>query len=638
MLRRQSLPALTVLLLLASIILPGREARAQNSPGPTASPQGNPTAAAQPYKGYTAPQYSEAVVKSLYIRMRDGIRIAVDVVLPKDLQAGARIPAIVEQTRYWRAQKGKGPNSYQRFFASHGYAVVSVDVRGTGASFGSWPTPWSLDEINDGGEIVEWITRQPWSNGKVGAMGNSYGGNAALLIAVPNHPALKAVIPRHFEFDEYRDVPFPGGILNDWLVKTWNDANHQLDLNAGVRPVDEDTDESALREAIKSHAANIELYRAAQQVTYRDDRPFGSSSIDAFSVHSYAQEITRSGAAINSWAGWFDAGTADACIRSFMSLKNPQRAIIGAWNHGGSQNASPYLRESSEAVRQSLEWLRFFDYYLKGIDTGVMTEGERTLLYYTMEEEKWKATKQWPVAGSSPVRWYMTEEHALSQSAPASPTGADTYTVDFEATTGERNRWRTQLGGPVQYPDRAQEDRRLLVYTTAPLKEDTEITGHPVINLSVASTSTDGAFFVYLEDVDESGRVTYLTEGQLRAIHRRVAEERPPYWTVAPYHSFKRKDGRPLVPGQVTELRFALLPTSVLVRKGHRIRIAIAGHDRSVFARIPATRTPVITLERNKRHASFVELPVVRPQTPARVPVNLLTVPQGDAKKSPATQ
>ena len=377
-------------------------------------------------------------------------------------------------------------------------------------------------------------------------------------------------------------------------------------------------DESALGEAIKAHAKNIELYAAAQRVTYRDDRPFSDVSIDDFSIHSYGREIERSGVAINSWGGWFDAGTADAVIKSFMTL-------------------SPYLSPTSESVRRQLEWLRFFDYHLKGIETGVMPK-ERTLLYYTMGEEKWKETKTWPVAGSTSVRWYMTADNALAQNAPSASTGSDNYTVDFEATTGEKNRWRTQLGGPVVYPDRAAEDRRLLTYTSDPLAEDMEITGYPIINLYIASTATDGAFFVYLEDVDESGKVTYLTEGQLRALHRKVSKDKPPHWIGVPYHTFKRKDGMPLIPGEVAELKFGLLPTSVLIRKGHRLRIAIAGHDKSVFARIPAEGTPIITLQRNKRHASFIELPVIRRSQTKSAPVNLLIMPAGSAAKPAAAQ
>jgi len=97
-----------------------------------------------------------------------------------------------------------------------------VDARGTGASFGIWGAPFSPEEVKDYGEVVNWIISQPWSNGKVGAFGNSYEGNTALWLAVNMNPAVKAVIPRHFEFDEYNETPFPGGILTDWMIKAWN--------------------------------------------------------------------------------------------------------------------------------------------------------------------------------------------------------------------------------------------------------------------------------------------------------------------------------------------------------------------------------------------------------------------------------
>jgi putative CocE/NonD family hydrolase len=155
-------------------------------------------------------------------------------------------------------------------------------------------------------------------------------------------------------------------------------------------------------------------------------------------------------------------------------------------------------------------------------------------------------------------------------------------------------------------------DQRLLTYTSPVLTQDTEITGYPIVTLYAASTATDGAFFAYLEDVDEAGKVTYVTEGQLRALHRRVSSEPPPYNMLVPYHSFRRRDGMPLVPGEVAELTFGLLPTSVLIKKGHRICIAIAGHDRDTFARVPAEGIPIITVARNRLHASFVDLPVIQ--------------------------
>jgi len=591
------------------------------------------------YKGYVAPAYTEASVSSTYVTMRDGVRIAVDVMLPKGTQAPVKLPALLTFTRYWRAKEGRQPDNQQMFFVGHGYALVSVDVRGTGASFGTWPAPWSAEEVRDYGQVVDWVVAQPWSDGRVGAFGNSYGGVSALMLASLNHPAVKAVLPRHYEFDEFTDVPFPGGVFNDWVVKTWDDSNHQLDRGEGVKPVDADADRRLLRAAIQSHEKNVDLYKAARQVTFRDDAidagPGRGVTLDDLSPHSRRAELGRSRTAVGAWGGWLDAGTADAVIKSFLAVGSVRRAFVGPWNHGASQNASPYFSTASQKVALMYEWLRFFDQHLKGVDTGAGPG--RVLFYYTMGEERWKATNAWPVAGTKTARWYMGDGNTLSASAPASDAGADTYKVDFEASTGEKNRWRTQLGGPVSYPDRAGEDRRLLTYTSPPLAEDTEITGYPVVTLHVASTHADGAFFVYLEDVDEAGKVTYLTEGQLRAIHRKLSKDAGPYATGAPHRTFEKKDAMPLTPGETAELKFALLPTSVLVKKGHRIRVAVAGHDKSVFARTPAEGTPVITVARNRRFASFVELPIVGGPSRPVSPPELLTYFEPAAARTAAT-
>ena len=560
----------------------------------------------QRYQGYVEPKYKEFVQRSLYLTMRDGVKIAIDVVLPKELPAGEKIPAIMNMTRYWRSHQGDKPGTW---FPSHGYAHVLVDARGTGASFGIWRAPFSQDEIKDYGEVVNWTVAQPWSNGKVGAFGNSYEGNTALWLAVTLNPAVKAVIPRHFEFDEYNETPYPGGVLTDWMVKAWNEGNRQLDSNAGVKLVDGDDDQHLYREAIKHRAENVDVYAAALKTVSRDDdREFGVT-LDDLSLHSYRAQLEQSQVAINSWGGWFDASTADAVIKTFMTFSNYQRAVVGPWNHGGGQNASPYQTADSQRVMQAYEWVRFFDHYLKGVDTGL--DAEKLCYYYTVGEEKWKVTGTWPVAGTKMMRWYLDESNALSPNAPQAASGEDRYTVNFDATTGEKNRWHTQVGGPVYYPDRAEEEKKLLTYTSVPLAADTEITGHAIVDLFVTSTHTDGAFFVYLEDVNEQGIVTYLTEGELRALHRKISSDSPPYKTLVPYHSFKKRDASPLVPGQLAELKFGLQPTSVLIRKGHRLRIAIAGHDKNTFARIPAEGSPTVTVARNKRNASWVDLPVV---------------------------
>ena len=316
----------------------------------------------QRFPGYVEPKDPDVVKRSFYVTMRDGVKIAIDVDLPKNLPPDQKIPAIMSMTRYWRSRQDSKPGAW---FPSHGYALVSVDARGTGASFGIWRVPFGQDEVKDYGEVVNWIVAQPWSNGKVGAFGNSYSGNTALWLAVNMNPAVKAVIPRHFEFDEFNETPYPGGILTDWMIKTWNEGNQQLDSNPGVRVVDEDTDQRLYREAVSQRANNLDVYAAAVKTVSRDDREFGVT-IDEISLHSYLKPIEKSQVAINSWAGWFDASTADAVIKSFTSLSNYQRAVVGPWNHGGSQNASPYQTAASPRVMQAYEWLRFFDHFLKG--------------------------------------------------------------------------------------------------------------------------------------------------------------------------------------------------------------------------------------------------------------------------------
>ena len=596
------------------------------------------------YEG-APPQYKGIAIQSQYITMRDGVKIAVDVVLPKNLPPGRRIPALLSQTRYWRAMELRSPfkwflkpedlnpdfKDFKPFFTGHGYALVFVDVRGTGASFGTWLYPWPKDSIEDAREIVDWIVAQPWCNGNVGGYGISYVGTTAELLPVPNHPAVKAIIPMFNHPDAYTDIAFPGGVLNERFIKDWGHFDHTLDQNLvpadfgflgrlilkGVKPVDAQEGRQLFQEAIRAHAANGDVYQIAKEVRYRDTRHSEAGiAIDDLTVHRYKKEIEQSGVAICGWASWMDAGTADAVIRRFLTFENAQQAVIGAWEHGGRFNASPY-RPPDAPTSPSLpaqwgEMLRFFDAYLKDMDNGARSE--KALFYYTMGEEKWKKTHTWPPEGTMTRRWYLAEENTLSPEKPTAEAGSDTYTVDFEASTGENNRWWEMgaiLQQTVMYPNRATAGKRLLTYTSPPLTEDTEITGHPIVTLYVTSTETDGVFYVYLEDVDENGEVTCMTDGQLRAIHRKVSTEPSPYKLQVPYHSFKEKDAMPLVPGEVAEITFGLLPTSVLMRKGHRIRIGIAGHDKGTFPRLPAQGTPTISVARDSLYASFVDLPVV---------------------------
>jgi putative CocE/NonD family hydrolase len=565
--------------------------------------------------------YAVGDVESVYVTMRDGVRIALDVVLPQGIPEGTRVPTILTMTRYWRSGEGEGANFRQRFLASHGYAVVWGDSRGTGASFGVWPHHRARDETLDFSEVMDWIVEQPWSDGTIGGWGNSYTANTNDWFAERNHPSFKAGISRFPDFDPYTDLYFPGGIPNAYMGSVWGGRVKEMDLNTprtrsgnlvGVKPVDVDVDGILLAAAVEARRHVPSVYESMKVLTYKDEGMplWDGVSMDWWGIHSHLDDVERSGSAIYSWASWTDAGTAQGVLRRFMSLSNPQRAVIATWSHGAREDADPFhpvdhtLDPTTDA--QLLEDLCFYEEYVRG-EGGPMKE----LLYKTMGEEEWKRTGVWPLPSTEMTPWYFGEGGTLSMEAPAAG-GSDEYTVDFEQTTGTRNRWATNNGnGDVVYPDRGESDALLLTYTSAPLKEDMEVTGHPVLTLHMSSTHEDGALFVYLEDVTPDGRSLYIAEGQIRLLHRKISQDEPPFVTAAPYHSYKEADAAPMVPGQMAEVTFGLHPTSVLFREGHRIRIAIGGADRDTFARIPTEGDPVWTVERSQDRPSRIVFPVI---------------------------
>jgi putative CocE/NonD family hydrolase len=258
---------------------------------------------------------------------------------------------------------------------------------------------------------------------------------------------------------------------------------------------------------------------------------------------------------------------------------------------------------------QAAELLRFFDHYLRGRATGIDTEPP--VHYFTMGEERWKSVSRWPPPSRT---WslYPDGSGKLSASPPRSAE-TDQYPADFTVGTGTATRWRALLGGigSAPYPERARRDAQLLVYTSPPLDEAVEVTGHPVVRLLVSASSTDAAIFVYLEDVDESGRVSYVTEGELRALHRkRVASPRAAALPI-PLRRFTRADGRPLTPDEPATLVFDLLPTSYRFARGHAVRIAIAAADVDHFTRIPREGPSTLRVYRGGANASRIDLPRV---------------------------
>lgn len=565
-------------------------------------------------------------VRALYVPMPDGVRIALDIVLPADHAPGKRLPAVLSMTRYWRGERGGGPSDVASFYVPHGFAAVVGDVRGTGASFGRWTHHRSRAETQDFGQIIAWIAAQPWSDGQVVGVGNSYAANTADWMAERRPAALGAIVPRFPDYDPYTDLYFPGGVPNAYMGRTWGLGVKLLDQNRlpgnkqsqGVRPVDADPDGRLLQAAIAARADVPSVWAGLKQIVFRDDHPAGwqGKSLDDIGIASHAAAVTAGGTPIQTWAGWMDAGTANGAIHRFMTLGAPMRAYVGAWSHGGVHDASPYQPDDAPPnpsfdTQQDAD-LAFID---RCLGPPATRPHGRRLAYFTLGEERWKTTEVWPPHGVRLRPAYFAADGRLSDAAPtagrASGEGADRYAVDFSASTGKANRWATNAGGAdVIYGDRAAADRKCLCYTSAPLARALEITGHPIAELRLSADREDAAVFVYLEEVAPDGRVRYLTEGQFRALHRKLSPDPPPDWSAGPHHSFRRADALPLVPGRLAALDFALMPISVRIAVGHRIRIAIAGADADTFTRIPASGALDLTLHRRPGAASRILLPV----------------------------
>lgn len=580
--------------------------------------------------------YDGLTIQTGYITMRDGVKLAYDLYMPKGWK-GEPLPTLLHQTRYWRAPDLRWPFSLFsngligptgkmiKTVVNQGYAIVNVDSRGSGASFGSRQHPWTIDETKDGAEIVDWIIKQSWSNQNVGAMGVSYSGTTAEFLSVNQHPNLKAVLLMFSLYDVYDDIAYPGGIFHEFFVNNWGQFNAVLDANKlprgnflakvlvkGVRKVDMPKKRKTFKSAIQDHQANKNVHEIAQGMAFRD-QVFNEKNeiVDVFSPHQYREKINGCQTAVFSYTGWWDGCYQHAGIKRFMNLTNPKnKLLIGPWEHGGQLNCSP-ANPSTSGFDHIGEILKFFDYHLKGEENGLYEESR--VHYFTMNEEAWKSADNWPPKHQS-TTVYFAQEQQLSFDFPSGEFPPEIYQVDTTATTGDYSRWKSVIGmlkTPHVYPDRKTQDKKLLCYTTAPLKEALEITGHPVVTLYLSIDQPDGNFHVYLEEVLPDGTVHLITEGLLRGIHRKMSTNGPLTVDAVPQRNYFEAEASPMINGEITELTFDLLPTSYLFKKESRIRIALAGADQAHFS-VMHPSEPIWNVYHSKQYPSHMVLPIVR--------------------------
>ncbi|MEW6532297.1 MAG: CocE/NonD family hydrolase [Thermodesulfobacteriota bacterium] len=606
------------------------------------------------YQGYAEARYDGSQRISDYLTMSNGTRLAYDLILPtmKGVPASEPLPVLFKYTpylrtftifdkdgnniiaglfnlgwkeramlrlRYWLSPTGHLMDPLFRTkwlenMVKHGYAVIVVERPGTGASFGVMDPSFDVG-AKEADDILNWIASRPWCNGNIGMFGDSMQAMIQFAAASTGNRHLKTIFPVSSPIDLYTAVSFPGGVYNKAFGAffTWSVTF----LESVITPVDNDKDGVSLAQARKERTRPLAgtVSRATERCPYRDCVTADGKNLwqDRAALYPLIDRINRSGIPIYMTNGWYDTFTADMFFW-YDNLTVPKRLIVRPLDHSGVEKNQSDLDFGAEAHR-------WFDRWLKGIDNGIMDEP--SLHYYVMGasgKQAWQTSNQWPVKDVKTTQFFFgkgttgstssVNNGSLTAEAPAAAEAFDAYTVDYTTTTGKKSRW-SSVNWPRDYPDMQTNDKKALTYTSSPLEKDLEVTGHPVAHLWLTADASDLDAFVYLEEVDGGGKSTYITEGNLRASHRKLSQA--PFNNIGlPFHSHYERDLAPIRAGEPVELVFSLLPTSYRFAKGSRIRITVAFADADNFETPVIDPRPNVRVLRDKKHPSIVRLPIVQ--------------------------
>jgi putative CocE/NonD family hydrolase len=549
-------------------------------------------------------RYEVTVEHNLMVPMRDGVRLSTDVYRPV---GEGPFPVILIRTPYGGTSTPATVATYSSY-ARRGYVVVSQDVRGRFDSEGGW-YPY-INEINDGDDMQQWAGTQPWSNGSVGMLGGSYLASAQWLPARMGNPHLKAIVPAVTPFNYYHDVAFVGGALS---------LSSRVGWAIGVGGRTGQTTPTGWEEKLR-HLPLITMDRhLGWDLPHWQDwvrRP----SYDAYwQVIDNEAQIPNISAAVFNIGGWYDIflkGTLASYTGMIKGAKTEtarrgQKLLIGPWPHGWNRQKTGELDFGPEAVIDGDEiQLRWLDYWLKGEKNGVLDEPPVRL--FVMGENKWRGEREWPLARTRFTKYYFHSRGSaktldgngtLSTQLPGAEP-ADTFVYDPDRpvpTVGGSN--MTIPAGPVD--QRGVEGREdVLVFTSAPLESDLEVTGPINVTLYAASDAKDTDFTAKLVDVHPDGRAYNLQDGIIRARYRESASQP----TL-------------IEPGKVYQYAIDLWATSNLFKRGHRIRVDISSSNFPRFDRNPNTgdafgvdaklQKATQTIHHDERYPSHITLPVI---------------------------
>ena len=572
----------------------------------------------------------------------------------------------------------EGMNFYKiNTLTSNGYAVIFADMRGTGSSTGH-TGPFDPLIIEDAEEILAWIANQSWSNKKIGMLGQSYNGWSQFAAASTKSPYLKCIAPEMIFYNLYEEAVRPGGIYaqkwaQEYSKQTLEIMNRNLWSTVYDLPsypsepvIDEDNDGKLYDEVpiliendLHSYSENMEYTDGNQRInspyialTIEHDKNIWprDMSDNLFFINDtldyYGRETTQSENSIDYLihklqetkipvlltGGFFD-GFSRGIVKSYSNLKktNPVYLFMTPRFHLPTGLVYEYgkmfdYKGNSRADHFSTQ-LQFFDKYLKDADNGFDTK--KPVKIYTAFDG-WKYYDSWPPEDVQSIKYHFGSNKMLVQDMPKDTIYS--YDIDYtHSSIYTKDSINPQL--MHRFADsimlRTEHDKKCIVFETQILQEAVTITGHPIINLQLSSNQVNADVYVYLSDVDSTGVVYYVTEGKLRAGWHKLFDNDESINNLydvkpeLPWHSYRKEnyDPAPFANDSIVNLRFELKPHAWKFRKGHRIRISIAGADNENYEFNPAI-SPDNTLENCKPttffiHAgkiknSYLELPVIK--------------------------
>ena len=519
-------------------------------------------------------------IENLYIPLADGTRLAARLWLPKDAEADP-VPAILEYIPYRKRDFMRlRDEPIHRYYAGHGYAAVRVDLRGSGDSEGILEDEYLPRELQDAVEVIEWLAAQPWCDGKVGMTGISWGGFNSLQVATHRPAALKAIITLCASDDRYADdAHYMGGcLLNENQI--WGTAFFALNaLPPDPLLAGEDWREMWLQR-LEANQPFPALWLRHQ---HRDDY---------WKQGSVCENFDRISCAVYAIGGWSD-GYSNAVPRLLEGLDCPRKGLIGPWAHTFPHNGVP-----GPAIGYLQEALRWWDHWLKGIDTGIMDEPMlRAWMQDYVEPEpfheqrpgRWVAETSWPSDRITPRRWYPTGGGGLE----SEPIAAVTLALSSPQVTGLAGGDWCGMGSEGEAPlDQRLDDGRSLVFDSEPLAADVEILGMPRVTLKLSSDRLVAMIAARLNEVAPDGSSARVSFGLLNLTHR-DGHENP----------------EPLIPGEAVTVEIELNAIAHRFSAGHVIRLALS----NVYWPMTWPAPEVATLEIDTGGCCLV-LPVRAPQ------------------------